>query len=59
LRYVEAPPDELPRRAHCSYFELDHRGTLWRSMAQRQNIAVYCRLPPQDAELQLLVIYGT
>ena len=59
LRYLEAPPEELPRRAHCSYFELDHRGALWNRIAQRQNMAVYCQLPPQDAELQLLVIYGT
>jgi type VI secretion system protein ImpJ len=59
LRYVENPPEELPRRAHCSYFELSHHGNLWERIQQRQNIAVYCELPPQETEMQLLVIYGT
>jgi type VI secretion system protein ImpJ len=59
LRYVENPPEELPRRAHCSYFELSHHSTLWERIQQRQNIAVYCELPPQETEMQLLVIYGT
>jgi type VI secretion system protein ImpJ len=59
LRYLETPPEELPRLAHCRYFELDHHGTLWKRIEQRQNIAVYCQLPPQETEMQLLVIYGT
>jgi type VI secretion system protein ImpJ len=59
LRYLEAPPEELPRRAHCHYFEIDHRAALWKKIEQRQNIAVYCQLPSQKTEMQLLVIYGT
>lgn len=59
LRYLETPPEELPRRAHCIYFELDHHGTLWNRIEQRRNIAVYCQLPPQESEMQLLVIYGS
>ena len=56
VRYLETPPEELPRRAHCLYFELDHYGPLWRRIEQRQNIAVYCQLAPQETEMQLLVI---
>jgi type VI secretion system protein ImpJ len=56
VRYLEVPPEELPRRAHCSYFELDHHGTLWRRIEQRQNIAVYCQIPPEKTEMQVLVL---
>jgi type VI secretion system protein ImpJ len=56
IDYLETPPEELPRRALCSYFTIDHRARLWRTIEQRQNIAVYCELSPQDTEMQLLVI---
>jgi hypothetical protein len=56
MHYLEAPPEELPRRAHFNYFALDHRGYLWRRIEQRQNIAVYCQLPPDKVEMQLLVL---
>jgi type VI secretion system protein ImpJ len=59
VRYLETPPEELPRRAHSSYFELDHHGSLWNRMEQRQNIAVFCQLPPEKAEMQLMVIFGS
>ncbi|HEX9869690.1 MAG TPA: type VI secretion system baseplate subunit TssK [Candidatus Tectomicrobia bacterium] len=56
-RYLEKPPEELPRRAHSSYFELDHHGNLWKRIEQRQNIAVFCQLPPEQTEMQLMVIF--
>ena len=56
LRYLENPPGELPRRAHSTYFEIDHHGTLWSSIMQRQNIAVYCKLPPEDTQIELLIV---
>lgn len=59
IDYLETPPEELPRRAHCMYFAIDHHHTLWHRIAQRQNIAVYCELPPQSTEIQLLVISAT
>jgi type VI secretion system protein ImpJ len=58
-RYLVTPPDELPRRAHYHYFELDHYGDLWRHIEQRQNLAVYCQLPPEKSEMQLLVVSET
>jgi type VI secretion system protein ImpJ len=57
VRYLESPPAELPRRAHSSYFELDHRGNLWGRIEQRQNIAVFCQLPPDKTEMQLMVLF--
>ncbi|RMF92272.1 MAG: type VI secretion system baseplate subunit TssK [Nitrospinota bacterium] len=59
LDYLDTPPEELPRRAHCSYFLLDHHAPLWRRIEQRQNIAVYCELPSQETEMELLVISET
>jgi type VI secretion system protein ImpJ len=59
LDYLEVPPEELPRRAHCTYFALDHHHYLWKRLAERQNIAVYCQLPAQATEMQLLVLFET
>jgi type VI secretion system protein ImpJ len=59
IDYLETPPEELPRRAHCSYFALDHHSYLWNRIEQRENLAVYCELPPEKTEMQLLVIYET
>jgi type VI secretion system protein ImpJ len=59
VRYLEVPPEELPRRAHCNYFELDQHGQLWRRIEQRQNIAIACQLPPEKTDMQLLVLYDT
>jgi type VI secretion system protein ImpJ len=59
VRYLEAPPEELPRRTHCNYFEIDHRGPRWRGIEQRQNIAIVCQLPPDKTEMQLLVLDDT
>jgi type VI secretion system protein ImpJ len=59
VRYLEAPPEELPRRTHCNYFEIDHHGPRWRGIEQRQNIAIACQLPPDKTEMQLLVLFDT
>ncbi len=56
VRYLETPPEELPRRALCSYFEVDHRVSLWRRIEERQNIAVFCELAPEETDMQLFVI---
>jgi type VI secretion system protein ImpJ len=59
VRYLESPPGGLPQRPAWSYFELDHRGTLWQRIEECQNMAVYCRheqLPPEGTEMQLLVL---
>jgi type VI secretion system protein ImpJ len=56
VRYLETPPAELPRRVNFTYFELEHRSPFWRRIEQRQNIAVYCQLPPEKTEMQLVVL---
>ena len=56
VRYQAAPPEELPRRAHYHYFELDHYGNLWEHIEQHHNLAVYCQIPPEKSEMQLLVV---
>ena len=57
LDYLETPPGELPRRAHYSYFTINHHSRLWSQIATRQNLAVFCELPPQKTEMQVLVIF--
>jgi type VI secretion system protein ImpJ len=59
LEYLDTPPEELPRRAHCRYFALDHHHPIWQRIVQRHNIAVSCGLPPQATEIQLLGISAT
>jgi type VI secretion system protein ImpJ len=59
IDYLESPPEELPRRAHCNYFLIDHHASLWRRIEQHRNIAVYCELPPKKVEVQLLVLFET
>jgi type VI secretion system protein ImpJ len=56
LDYLETPPAELPRRAHCRYFALDHHHPMWQCIVQRHNIAVCCALPPHETEMQVLGI---
>lgn len=59
IDYLDTPPEELPRRAHCRYFAIDHHTSLWKRIGEYQNIAVYCELPSQETEMQLLVISET
>jgi type VI secretion system protein ImpJ len=59
VAYLENPPEELPRRAHCSYFVIDHHSYLWKRIEQRQNLAVYCELPSPQTDMELLVIFET
>jgi type VI secretion system protein ImpJ len=59
IDYLDTPPEELPRRTHCRYFTIDHHTNLWKRIEQNQNIAVFCELPPEETEIQLLVISET
>ena len=57
LQYLAELPEGLPQRPQFRYFALNQYGTLWEHMAQRQNIVVYCPLPPHETEMQLLVLF--
>jgi type VI secretion system protein ImpJ len=59
LDYLEIPPEELPRTAHCSYFQINHHSQFWARIQQQQNIAVYCQLPPEKTDMRLLVLFET
>jgi type VI secretion system protein ImpJ len=61
IRYLETLPDGLPQRNNRVYYAIDQQDDHWDSIKQHQNIAVYCGLPPrglppQDTEMQLLVV---
>lgn len=57
LKHLTELPEDLPQRPDCRYFALNQYGTLWEHIAQRQNIVVYCPLPPHETEMQLLVLF--
>jgi type VI secretion system protein ImpJ len=57
LRHLTELPDDLPQRPQHLYFALNQHGTIWEHIAQRQNIAVYCPLPPHETEMQFLVLF--
>jgi type VI secretion system protein ImpJ len=56
LEHLPVPPQELPRRAHCIYFQIDHHGDHWASIEKGQNIALYWDTAPEDLEVELMVV---
>ncbi|MEK6750402.1 MAG: type VI secretion system baseplate subunit TssK [Pseudomonadota bacterium] len=58
LEYVTTPPSILPRTGRSHYFEIVTHADVWTSVKEMQNLAVYLDNPPQDMEIELMVIYG-
>ncbi|MDH4273414.1 MAG: type VI secretion system baseplate subunit TssK [Gammaproteobacteria bacterium] len=58
LEHVSTPPSVLPRTGHSHYFEIHSHADVWTSVKEMQNLAVYLDNPPQDMEMELMVIYG-
>ena len=57
--FMPNPPNELPRRADSTYFEVDPRGDAWTAIRNGNNIAIYFdNAPGEDVDMELLVIYG-
>lgn len=59
LEHLPVPPQELPRRAHCIYFQADHHGDHWSMIERGQNIAMYWDTAPEDLEVELMVVRRT
>jgi len=53
---LPVPPQELPRRAHCIYFQIDHHGDHWGLIEKGQNIAMYWDTAPEDLEVELMIV---
>lgn len=56
LDHLPVPPQELPRRAHSYYFQIDHHGDQWTSVEKGQNIGLYWDAAPDDLEAELMIV---
>jgi type VI secretion system protein ImpJ len=56
LEHLPVPPQELPRRAHCIYFKIDHHSEHWGWVEKGRNIGMYWDTAPEDLEVELMVV---
>jgi type VI secretion system protein ImpJ len=56
LEHLPVPPQELPRRASCLYFQIDHHHEQWSSVKKGNNLALYWDRAPEDLEAELMVV---
>jgi len=56
LEHLSVPPQELPRRASCLYFQVDHHHEQWGSVKKGNNLALYWDRAPEDLEAELMVV---
>ena len=56
LQHLSVPPQELPRRSHCLYFQIDHHSDQWTSVQKGKNIALYWDSAPEDLGVELMVV---
>lgn len=58
LEHDPSPPTELPRSANRLYFKINNHGDAWEAVKESINLAIYLESPPDDMEIELMVIYG-
>jgi type VI secretion system protein ImpJ len=56
LTYLQAPPQELPRRANTLYFQIDHHGDPWAQVQHGNNLALYWDSAPEDLKAELMAV---
>jgi type VI secretion system protein ImpJ len=56
LEHLPVPPQELPRRSHSSYFQMDHHSDQWANVNKSNNIALYWDAAPEDLKAELMVV---
>ena len=59
LDHLATPPQELPRRAHSIYFQIDHHSDQWDQVQKGNNLALYWDAAPQDLKVELMVVGRT
>lgn len=59
LEHLPVPPQELPRRASCLYFQIDHHNEQWAAVEKSNNLALYWDRAPEDLEVELMVVGRT
>ncbi len=56
LEHLPSPPQELPRRAHSIYFQVDHHSDKWAQVEKNRNLALYWDDAPDDLSVELMVV---
>jgi type VI secretion system protein ImpJ len=59
LDHLATPPQELPRRAHSIYFQIDHHSDQWDQVQKGNNLALYWDAAPQDLKAELMAVRRT
>jgi type VI secretion system protein ImpJ len=59
LSHLPTPPQELPRRAHSIYFQIDHHSEQWAQVQKDNNVALYWDAAPEDLKVELMVVGRT
>ena len=59
FEYLAIPPQELPRKAHAIYFQIDHRSDLWAQVERENNLALYWDSAPQDLKIEFMAVGRT
>jgi type VI secretion system protein ImpJ len=56
IKHLEAPPQQLPRRARSVYFQIDHHGDQWGYVQKGNNVALYWDNAPEDLRAEMMVV---
>lgn len=54
LKHQSLPPQELPRRSHSLYFQIDHNNDHWTQVMREKNLALYWDTAPPDLKVELM-----
>jgi type VI secretion system protein ImpJ len=56
MQHLAVPPQELPRRSHSLYFQIDHHADQWSPVKKGHNIALYWDDAPEDLQVEMMVV---
>ncbi|MBW2093710.1 MAG: type VI secretion system baseplate subunit TssK [Deltaproteobacteria bacterium] len=56
MEHLAVPPQELPRRSHSLYFQIDHHSDQWSPVEKGHNIALYWDDAPEDLTVEMMVV---
>jgi len=56
MEHLAVPPQELPRRSHSLYFQIDHHSDQWSPVEKGHNIALYWDDAPEDINVEMMVV---
>lgn len=56
LEHLPVPPQELPRRSHCLYFQANHHSDQWANVMSSKNIGLYWDDAPDDFKAELMIV---